>query len=95
VTRLQAPYLPVAAVQKTTDNYLSVSTDATARRIALKAEIAATTDALKAAKPGSPCNRAGFDFWVGALHRGGWPGYRNAYLWSLSAIKGAAEEIRF
>lgn len=29
--------------------YLSVSTDATARRIALKAEIAATTDALKAA----------------------------------------------
>src|SRR5258708_744696 len=50
VTRLQAPYLPVAAVQKTTDNYLSVSTDATARRIALKTEIAATTDALKAAK---------------------------------------------
>src|SRR6266508_1698120 len=30
VTRLQAPYLPVAAVQKTTANYLSVSTDATA-----------------------------------------------------------------
>ena len=50
VTRLQAPYLPVAAVQKTTDNYLSVSTDATARRIALKEQIAATTDALKAAK---------------------------------------------
>lgn len=48
VTRLEAPYLPVAAVQKTTDNYLSVSTDATARRIALKAQIAATTDQLKA-----------------------------------------------
>ena len=49
VTRQQATYLPVAAVQKTTDNYLSVSTDATARRIALKAQIAATTDALKSA----------------------------------------------
>src|SRR6266568_1344098 len=34
VTRLEAPYRPVAAVQKTTDNFLSVSTDA-------------TTDALK------------------------------------------------
>jgi len=50
VTRQQAPYLPLAAVQKTTDNYLSVSTDATARRIALKEQIAATTDALKAAR---------------------------------------------
>jgi hypothetical protein len=50
VTRRQPTYLPVAAVQKTTDNYLSVSTDATARRIALKAQIAATTDALKAAQ---------------------------------------------
>jgi hypothetical protein len=49
VTRQQAPYLPVAAVQKTTDNYLSVSTDATARRVALKEQIAATTDQLKAA----------------------------------------------
>src|SRR6266850_6709097 len=49
VTRLEAPYLPVAAVQKTTDNYLSVSTDATARRIALKTQIATTTDQLKAA----------------------------------------------
>jgi Domain of unknown function (DUF4141) len=47
VTRLEAPFRPVAAVQKTTDNYLSVSTDATARRIALKGQIAATTDALK------------------------------------------------
>lgn len=46
----QAPtYLPVAAVQKTTDNYLSVSTDVTARRVAIKAEIAKTTEALKAA----------------------------------------------
>jgi hypothetical protein len=50
VTRLETPYLPVAAVQKTTDNYLSVSTDATARRIALKEQIAATTDQLKAAQ---------------------------------------------
>jgi hypothetical protein len=48
ITRLETPYLPVAAVQKTTDNYLSVSTDAAARRIALKAQIAATTDQLKA-----------------------------------------------
>jgi hypothetical protein len=47
VTRLEAPYRPVAAVQKTTENYLSVSTDATARRIALKGQLAATTDALK------------------------------------------------
>jgi len=49
VTRREAPYLPVAAVQKTTDNFLSVSSDATARRIALKEEIARTTTALKSA----------------------------------------------
>jgi hypothetical protein len=49
MTRQQASYLPVAAVQKTTDNYLSVSTDAASRRVALKQEIAATTDQLKAA----------------------------------------------
>ncbi len=49
VNRRQATYLPVAAVQKTTDNSLSVSTDTTARRNALKQEIAATTDQLKAA----------------------------------------------
>ena len=30
ITRLTAPYLPVAAVQKTTANYLTVSTDAAA-----------------------------------------------------------------
>ena len=47
VTRLETPYRPVAAVQKATDNFLSVSSDATARRIALKGQIAATTDALK------------------------------------------------
>lgn len=47
VTRREAPYLPVAAVQKTTDNFLSVSTDAMARRIALKEEIARTTTALR------------------------------------------------
>jgi len=49
VTRQQATYLPVAAVQKTTDNYLTVSTDAAARRVALKDEIALTTEQLKAA----------------------------------------------
>lgn len=49
VTRREAPYLPVAAVQKTTDNFLSVSSDATARRIALKEEIARTTTALRSA----------------------------------------------
>ncbi len=47
VTRQEGAYRPVAAVQKTTDNFLSVSTDATARRIVLKEQIAATTDALK------------------------------------------------
>lgn len=47
VTRREAPYLPVAAVQQTTDNYLAVSADAVARRIALKEEIARTTEALR------------------------------------------------
>jgi hypothetical protein len=50
VTRREEPYRPVAAVQRTTDNYLEVSQDAATRRVALKAEIAKTTDALKAAK---------------------------------------------
>ena len=49
VTRQQPTYLPAAAVQKTTDNYLAVASDANARRIALKQQIATTTDALKAA----------------------------------------------
>lgn len=49
VTRRQPTYLPAAAVQKTTDNYLAVASDANARRIALKQQIATTTDALKAA----------------------------------------------
>jgi hypothetical protein len=49
ITRQQASYLPVAAVQKTTDNYLAVSADAAAHRVALKDEIAATTEQLKAA----------------------------------------------
>ena len=47
VTRRETPYLPVAAVQKTTDNFLTVTTDATTRRVALKEEIARTTTALK------------------------------------------------
>jgi hypothetical protein len=49
ITRQQTPYLPLAAVQKTTDNYLAVSTDAAARRVALKDEIAATTEQLNSA----------------------------------------------
>lgn len=49
VTRRETPYLPVAAVQKTTDNYLAVAADASARRIAFKEEIARTTEALKSA----------------------------------------------
>ena len=49
ITRQQTPFKLIAAVQKTTDNYLAVASDATARRIALKQQIAATTDALKAA----------------------------------------------
>jgi hypothetical protein len=49
VTRQTNPFKPIAAVQKTTDNYLSVSTDAAIRRVALKNEIAATTEQLKSA----------------------------------------------
>jgi hypothetical protein len=49
VTRMANPFKPVAAVQKTTDNYLSVSSDAAARRVALKDEIAQTTEQLKSA----------------------------------------------
>lgn len=49
VTRQSAPFKPIAAIQKTTDNYLSVSTDAAARRKALKDQIAATTEQLKSA----------------------------------------------
>lgn len=50
VKRQEAEYLPVAAVQKTTENYLAVLTDATVRRVGLKQQIAATTEQLKAAK---------------------------------------------
>ncbi len=49
ITRPTDPYKPVAAVQQTTDNYLAVSTNAAARRVALKDEIATTTQQLKAA----------------------------------------------
>ncbi len=49
VTRQQTPFKPIAAVQRTTDNYLAVAADATARRIALKQQIAATSDALRSA----------------------------------------------
>lgn len=50
ISRQKEPYRPIAAIQKTAANYLEVSRDAAARRIALKAEVARTTDALKAAK---------------------------------------------
>jgi hypothetical protein len=49
VARRKEPYRPIAAVQKTTENYLEVSKDATTRRIALKEEISRTTDSLKIA----------------------------------------------
>jgi hypothetical protein len=49
VTRRREPYLAVAAVQKTTENYLAVSTDAAARRVALKQQIAATSEQLRSA----------------------------------------------
>jgi hypothetical protein len=49
VTRQRSPYLPVAAVQKPADNYLSASMGAATPRVALKQEISTTTDQLKAA----------------------------------------------
>jgi len=53
VARQQSTYLPIAAVQNTTSNYLSVSTNAEARRVALKQDIAATIDQLKTATTAS------------------------------------------
>jgi hypothetical protein len=50
VKRQEADYLPVAALQKTTDNYLAVSEEATDRRTGLKEQIANATDQLKSAK---------------------------------------------
>lgn len=50
VNRHEKEYLPVAAVQKTTDNYLAVSEDATSTRTRLKEQIASATDQLKSAK---------------------------------------------
>lgn len=49
VTRRREPYLAVAAVQQTADNYLAVSTDAAARRVELKQQIAATSEQLRSA----------------------------------------------
>ena len=47
----QAPeYRPLATIQQATDNFLTVSGDAAARRVALKNEIAQTTEQLKAAR---------------------------------------------
>lgn len=50
VIRTETPYLAIAAVQKTTENFLTVSADTTPRRVELKAQIAATSDQLKSAK---------------------------------------------
>ena len=49
ITRPAEPFKPIAAVQQTTDNYLAVATDSAARRVALKNQIATTTEQLKAA----------------------------------------------
>ncbi|MEO8427548.1 MAG: hypothetical protein ABI651_10600 [Verrucomicrobiota bacterium] len=49
IARRDEPYRPVAAIQETAANYRGVSEDASARRVALKAEIAETTDSLKSA----------------------------------------------
>jgi len=53
VTRAPAPYLPIAAVQNATSNYLSTSTNIQARRIALKEEIATTIKQLQSASTAS------------------------------------------
>lgn len=53
VTRQQASYVSIAAIQNTTSNYLSVSTNIEARRVALKQDIASTIDQLKAATTAS------------------------------------------
>jgi uncharacterized phage infection (PIP) family protein YhgE len=50
VERREEAYRPVAAVQRITENYLTVSQDAAARRAALKQEIARTTQALRVAQ---------------------------------------------
>jgi uncharacterized protein YgfB (UPF0149 family) len=48
--RREEPYRPIAAAQNATANYLEVSNDAATRRVALKAEIAKTTETLKTAR---------------------------------------------
>ena len=50
IARREEPYRAIAAIQKATGNYLAVSADSTTRRVALKSEVANTTDALKAAR---------------------------------------------
>src|SRR5262249_27258462 len=45
----QTPYRPLAAVQKRTDNSLTVQSDRAPRRVALKEEIATSTEELKTA----------------------------------------------
>lgn len=50
VLRREQPYRPIAAIQLTTENYLTVSKDTAERRVVLKNEIAKTTDELKAAQ---------------------------------------------
>ena len=50
VARREEPYRPIAAMQRTTENYLTVSQDTATRRAALKLEIARTSEALRAAQ---------------------------------------------
>jgi len=50
VNRRPEPYRALAAVQQTTDNFLAVSSDAALRRVALKQQLAVTTEQLRAAR---------------------------------------------
>ena len=59
VTRRPQPYLALAAVQQTADNYLAVSTDAAARRVALKRQVAVTTEQLRSARTDAEVQKLG------------------------------------
>jgi hypothetical protein len=59
VTRRREPYAAVAAVQKAMDNFLAVSTDIAARRVALKQQIAATTEQLRSATTDAEVQKLG------------------------------------
>ena len=59
VARRPEPYLALAAVQQTADNYLAVSTDAAARRVALKRQVAVTTEQLRSARTDAEVQKLG------------------------------------